>query len=157
MVYLLVGIQGSGKSTFAEKLSKSENIEIISTDSVRKNNKGIEESKVWDVVYKNIADAIKEGRDVIFDSTAINTKVRKRFFDRVQSYGVKVVAGAYYFDLDPDECFRRVQKRNEDKNELYLPPEVVYSYQEKLEKPELSEGFIFIKTVRDGKVIDWYE
>ena len=39
MIYMMVGIQGSGKTTLSNELSKKMNIEIVSTDMVRKNIK----------------------------------------------------------------------------------------------------------------------
>ena len=37
-IHLMVGIQGSGKTTFSKKLSEELGIKIISTDEVRKQN-----------------------------------------------------------------------------------------------------------------------
>ena len=50
-IHLMVGIQGSGKSTFSKKLSEQLNIIIASTDEVRKQNKGIDEQLVWPLAY----------------------------------------------------------------------------------------------------------
>ena len=153
MIHLLVGVQGSGKSTFARKYSKELNCKIISTDEIRKNNPGIIETDVWSKTYEVLAQSLKENIDVIFDATSITKKVRKRFFDEVSKYGVEVKAIAYYLKTDVNECASRVKARNENENELYLPPEVVYSYQEKLELPSLEEGFLEVKTVVDNEII----
>ena len=142
MIHMIVGIQGSGKTTFGKELAKEKgDIEIVSTDEVRKANPGIEEYKVWEIVYKRIAEIIKDGNDAIFDATSITRKVRKRFFDSVSSYGVKVEADCYFLDTDTDICEMRIKNRNEDPNELYLPIEVIYSYKERLEVPCIDEGF----------------
>ncbi len=152
MIHLLVGVQGSGKTTFAKVLSKELNCEVISTDYIRKNTPGILEKDVWELTYKALAKSLKENVDVIFDATSISNKVRKRFFDEVSKYGVDVKAIAYYLKTDVNDCFERVKNRNEDKNELYLPPEVVYSYHEKLEIPNIEEGFLDVKIVVDNKI-----
>ena len=96
MIHVIVGVQGSGKSTFAKELAQKENIEIVSTDAIRKNYKDIEEYRVWEMVYKRMAELTKQGNDCIFDATSITRNVRKRFFDNVGSYGVKVEADCYY-------------------------------------------------------------
>lgn len=153
MIHLLVGVQGSGKSTFARKYSKELNCKIISTDEIRKSNPGIIETDVWSKTYEVLAQSLKENIDVIFDATSITKKVRKRFFDEVSKYGVEVKAIAYFLQTDVNECVSRVKARNENANELYLPPEVVFSYQEKLEIPSLDEGFLEIKTVVDNEII----
>ena len=153
MIHLLVGVQGSGKSTFARKYSKELNCKIVSTDEIRKSNPGIVETDVWSKTYETLAQSLKDNIDVIFDATSITKKVRKRFFDEVSKYGVEVKAIAYYLQTDVNECVSRVKARNENANELYLPPEVVFSYQEKLELPSLEEGFLEIKTVVDNEII----
>ena len=38
--------------------------------------------------------------------------------------------------------------------ERYLPLEVVESYGKRVIKPTLDEGFVFIKTVKGGKIIE---
>ena len=149
MIHVIVGVQGSGKSTFARELAHKENIKIVSTDAIRKKYKDIEEYRVWEMVYKRMAELIKEGKDCIFDATSITRNVRKRFFDNVAAYGVKVDADCFYLDTDVDICERRVRERNLDNNELYLPVEVIYSYKERLEVPSIDEGFSKITVIRN--------
>ena len=55
------------------------------------------------------------------------------------------------------ECFNRVKIRNTKEGELYLPEEVVFSYNEKIIKPELSEGFVKINIVKDGTIVNTIE
>ena len=154
MIYMLVGIQGSGKSTFAKKLSEEKKIGIISTDHVRKMNPGIEEKLVWPTVYKQIYVACRHGVDAIFDATSITKKVRKRFFDEVEYLGLTPEVGVYNFVTPVDECVKRVIERNKNPNELFIPPEVVTKYASTKEEPTLDEGFVFIKTVKDGEVVE---
>ena len=79
MVHMLIGIQGSGKTTFATKLSQEKNCIVASTDYVRKHIKDVKESEVFETVYKMVAEAIKNNQDLIYDATNITPKVRKRF------------------------------------------------------------------------------
>ena len=152
MIHMLVGIQGSGKTTFANELKKELNCEIVSTDNVRK--LGVQESEVWKVVYQKCADALNEQKDVIYDATNITPKVRKRLFDEVTKLNATPLVGVYYFITDVKTCYERVKQRNKIEGELYLPEEVVFSYNEKLIEPTFDEDFIFIKKVLDGKVIE---
>lgn len=154
MIHLLVGIPGSGKSTFANELKDILNCEIISTDTVRNEHPDWEEPAIWVEVYKRAADALKNNIDVIFDATNPTEKVRQRFIDKVSEHGVKVIMGAYFFDTPWEECRERVIKRNEMPNERFLPPEVVESYGRSVTKPQLKEGFEFIKTIQYGKIVE---
>lgn len=154
MVHMLVGIQGSGKTTFALQLQKELNCDIASTDYVRKNYKNIDEKNVFSMVYELCAKELKNNKDIIYDATNITPKVRKRFFDEMVNLGVVPLVGAYYFDTDVNECFNRVKFRNTLENELYLPEEVVFSYHQKLIKPTFDEGFKFIKIVKEGNIVE---
>lgn len=153
MVHMLIGIQGSGKTTFANEFAKNNNCLIASTDYVRKNMKEIPESEVFPTVYKLIAEAVKNDQDIIYDATNITPNVRKRFFDEVGKHNVTPEVIAYYFDTDVMECFKRVKIRNTIEGELYLPEEVVFSYNEKIVRPTLEEGFKRIKIVKNGTIV----
>lgn len=154
IIHLMVGIQGSGKSTFSKKLSQELNIKIVSTDVVRQTVENIKEEDVWPTVYKMCAEELKSGKDVIFDATSITPKVRTRLIDNVKELYESFDVGCYFFDVDPTICKQRVEIRNKDKNELYLPVEVIDSYHERLIKPTISEGFVFVKTINElGSII----
>ena len=154
MIHMLIGIQGSGKSTFAKKLQKEINCKIISTDYIRANVKGIEEKDVWPMVYKMVYECVINNEDAIYDATNITPKVRKRFVDEVSKLGAIPIIGAYYFKENVDLCHERVIKRNTIEGELYLPPEVVFSYHEKIVEPSFEEGFYFIKTITNGEIVE---
>ena len=157
MVHMMVGIQGSGKSTFSSILANEINATIVSTDSVRMANPGINEDLVWPYVYKLVAECIKNNEEVIFDATSITPKVRKRFIENVELHNVKCEIIAYFFDVDKHICAARVEKRNKEENQINIPIEVIYSYSERLVPPTLDEGFVKIKIIRDGIVSEVIE
>ena len=65
MVHMLIGIQGSGKTTFAKQLQKELNCEIASTDYIRANYKDVKEADVFSMVYKMCSDALNNNKDII--------------------------------------------------------------------------------------------
>lgn len=65
ILHLMVGVQGSGKSTYSNKLNKEYGYKIISSDEVRKMHPDWEEIRVFPEVYR---------------LCAIETKRRKRCY-----------------------------------------------------------------------------
>lgn len=167
-VHLMIGIQGSGKSTFSRILSSKNNIKIVSTDVVRQANPDWPEDKIWPEVYRLTSELIKNGQDVIFDATNITPKVRERFINNVLNYfdNYDIINSitnctkdlpfeliGYFFNTDVNLCKLRVEKRNENPNELFLPPEVVYSYYERMVPPTYLEPFTLIYYVENNELI----
>lgn len=142
-IYLLIGIQGSGKSTYARKLSKDKNIDIVSTDIVRIKNKGIEEKDVWPTVYKTIADYVKT-KDVIFDATSITPKVRDRLKENLLAYGLKhnidYEIHALFFPTAAVTASARVDARNK-LGEYYVPLDIIPSFDNNIIPPTYEEEF----------------
>lgn len=73
-IHLMVGIQGSGKTTLAKKLSSALVAKIVSTDEVRKTFPMIDEKFIWPKVYEMCAKELINGKDVIFDATSIHLR-----------------------------------------------------------------------------------
>lgn len=150
---MLIGIPGSGKTTYSKELTTRYNAQVVSTDKVRQTYVGIEESEVFPTVYRMCNEYLSQGVNVILDATHITPKVRKRSFDALDAYNIEYEKVAYYFDTPVDECVRRVEKRNQDPNELQLPLEVVESYGNNIIKPSLEEGFKEIHIIVNGEEI----
>lgn len=144
LVHMMVGIPGSGKSTYSNKLHKEFGYPIVSTDVVRTLHPDWEESLIWPEVYRLCAEYLSNNQDIIYDATNITPKVRNRFCEEVNKIYAKYDRIAYYFDVPADVCMKRVDERNKIPGNLFLPPEVIISYGERIIKPTLEEGFIKI-------------
>ena len=138
---MLIGIPGSGKTTHSVELSKKYNAKVISSDKVRQTFAGIEEKDVFPTVYRLCIEELKNGVNVILDATHITPKVRKRTFDSLDQYGVPYDKIGIYFDTPVDVCVKRVEIRNQDPNELFLPLDVIESYGKNIVMPTKEEGF----------------
>ena len=149
-IHLMVGIQGSGKTTLAKKLASDLVAKIISTDEIRKTFLMIDEQFVWTKVYEMCANELINGRDVIFDATNITPNVRRRFFEKVSQYTKDFKIGCHYLDVPTDICKKRVERRNKINGELYLPIEVIDSYSKRLVSPSIDEGYVFIKIYNEN-------
>ncbi len=99
-VILGVGLPGSGKTSalkpFAEKYSHT----YISPDDIRAELLGdtANQSKnreVWDEAYKRTAEALQEGKTVVFDATFAKGTERRSFIDFVRAHGADKVQGVF--------------------------------------------------------------
>ena len=143
-VYMMIGIQGSGKTTFAKVLSKGFNISIVSSDELRTNNPDLKEELVFPTLYKICKDKILNNESFIYDATNITPKVRKRFVDSLTGLGVNrdlydIVA--VYFEPDVELSIERVNKRNKEPNERFMPLDVIKEYAKNIVEPTNDEGF----------------
>ena len=140
ILHLMVGIQGSGKSTYSKKLRDEFGYKIISSDEVRKMYPDWEEVKIFPEVYRLCAMELKEGNDVIFDATNITPKVRARNINLIREIYSDFEVYAYFINTNKELCKERVLKRNNMEGELFLPIEVIDSYYNNLVPPSLEEG-----------------
>ena len=111
-IHMMIGIPGSGKSTYALELSNKLNYKIISTDVVRIENPGIKEEDVWPKVYWMIAEELKSNDNVIYDATNITKKVRDRFKENLNKYLTNYQIKGYFLPTYHTICSERVDKRN---------------------------------------------
>ena len=140
ILHLMVGIQGSGKSTYSKKLRDEFGYKIISSDEVRIMHPDWEEVKIFPEVYRLCAMELKEGNDVIFDATNITPKVRARNINLIREIYSDFEVYAYFINTNKELCKERVLKRNNMEGELFLPIEVIDSYYNNLVPPSLEEG-----------------
>ena len=144
IVYMMVGIKGSGKTTYAKRMSKETGIEIVSTDTIRKEMIDFKESNVFPIVHERCKTLILNNKDLIFDATSITPSVRKRFIDSLKEIGVDrnmYEIHVYYFMPDLELSIERIKKRNEEGIERYMPLEVIEKYNNEIIPPTKEEGF----------------
>ena len=146
---MLIGIPGSGKTTYSSDLSKEYNAIVVSTDKVRQTYVGIDEKDVFPTVYKMCYEELNAGSNVILDATHITPKVRKRSFDALDTFGISYDKVAVYIDTPVEECVRRVEIRNQDPTELFLPLDVIVSYGKNIVPPSSEEGFVEIRVIKN--------
>lgn len=136
---MLVGVPGSGKSTYAkEKLKTESSTKYFSSDAIRAEIYGDENcqddpNRVFTLMQERTLEALKNGYNVIYDATNITRKNRKRILDRLPSYVHKSCIIVW---APIDECIRRDLQRDRTVGEA-----VIWKMLKCFEAPFYDEGF----------------
>lgn len=153
-LYMMIGLPASGKSTIAEKISKSEGAIIVSSDEIRKELLGdINDQSKNNLIFETVEERIKfclaNNQDVIFDATNINYKKRRAFLQRMRSlYSFEAIA--ILIATPYEECLIRNVQR-----ERKVPEEVIKKMYYSFYVPQYYEGFDYIRIV--GDPTEWSE
>jgi predicted kinase len=134
-LFLICGLPGSGKTTFAKKLESSQHALRLSPDawiskilantgtpSERDRLRPAIEAVQWDVAQRVLA----LGKDVILEWGFWSHAERQYWRQEAEKLGVRVEI--HYFDVPLDELWQRLSKRNEQ-----LPPDTFVVSKENLE------------------------
>lgn len=139
---MMVGIPGSGKSTFANLYAKNANAIIISSDSIRKELFGSEEiqdnnNKVFDIMRQRTIDALKNGFNVVYDATNCSAKYRKNILQSISKVNCRKMA--VIIATPVEQC-----KYNNLKRERKVPVSVIDKMYHNFQFPMYQEGFDYI-------------
>lgn len=146
--HFLIGIPGSGKSTFAQHLAKLTNSEIISTDSIRASLYGAEIIQgnwleIEAEVIKKIKAATSKAKTVVYDATNAKLVWRKAFLEKFSTEEIEWIA--WYLKTPLETCKQRNQNRSR-----IVPDEVIKGmYRELINfPPHVAEGFAAVNIVK---------
>jgi predicted kinase len=143
--YQLVGVPGSGKSTWVKNQDWTSDCVVVSTDEFVEAyaiEVGSTYSEVFEdymqIAVKLMADKVvcarEAGKDIIWDQTSTSVKARARKFNMLPDYEHIAVV---FKTPEPDELARRLASRP-GKN---IPDHVMRSMIDHFEMPSLEEGF----------------
>lgn len=136
---VMVGISGSGKSTYANGLKTSLNAQLVETDAIRLELTGNSEdqsqnSRVFDVAKKRVNDHLSQGKNTIIDATSLSTKDRADWIDIGKARDAEI--RAYFIDTPVSTC-----KSQNNKRQRKVPEWVIDRQADKLFAPTKAEGF----------------
>ena len=139
-LYVMIGIPGSGKSFISEKLATKHNAIVFSSDAYRLKVCGDENcqdrnQEVFSLLYKELRQALIEGKNCIFDATNVTRKDRSRIFNQINGIdNVEVIA--YVMRTPLEVCIEQDLHR-----ERCVSREVIKKFLYKYEFPQRFEGF----------------
>ncbi|MEH2393496.1 MAG: ATP-binding protein [Nostoc sp.] len=154
--HFLIGVPGSGKSTFACELAKLGNYRIVSTDAIRQQLYGDasvqgEWSQVEEKVISEIVDAIALGIGVIYDATNAKRIWRMDLLSKLnlsvaslKQHGGKIKWMAWYLQTLIATCKLWNQKRDRQ-----VPDMIIENMHKSLQDfpPVAAEGFAAVKEI----------
>ena len=142
---VMIGISGSGKSTYANGLKTSLNAQLVETDAIRLELAGDAEDQskngqVFTIAKKRVNDYLSQGKNTIIDATSLSIKDRKDWIDIGKANNAEV--RAYFIDTPVSDC-----KAQNNKRERKVPEWVIDKQASKLFGPTKSEGFDSVTTI----------
>lgn len=152
---IMIGIPGSGKSNYAKKCLINDNTEYLSSDDIRIELYGFEDQTHNDVVFetmkKRTINALREGKDVIYDATNLSKKRRSSIISEARKLSAQINA---YLCCTPINI---ILERNITRVERQLPWDKLVQMIQGIEPPMYYEGFDNIYLIDGGMYNDVYD
>lgn len=142
---IMVGLPGSGKSTYTAKYEIQDRTTIVSTDEIRRELYGNPEIQgtaqdVFNEAYRRIEIALRAGDTVVFDATNLKARNRKYLCNRFRPIADTIIAE--YMAVSVDECIAR-----DDHRSRIVGAEVIQRMAKSMSEPRLDEGFDLVHIV----------
>ncbi|AQQ52516.1 AAA family ATPase [Planococcus lenghuensis] len=136
---MLIGLPGSGKSTYAENFLASNSGWLhISSDRIARSRFGADEEidyrEVFEEMYQQTAAALAAGHHVLYDATNLASTRRRSFLNRIGRPNAEAVV------LRTSYSLLKERNRNRDSRER-VPDHVLERYIRAFQFPRFNEGF----------------
>ncbi len=134
---VLVGLQGSGKSTlYRERYAETH--ALVSKDLLRRGGNKDERQR------RRIEEAFAAGRSVVVDNTNVRREDRARLLALARAHGARALC--LYFPPDVRASLERNRRRE---GRARVPDVAIYTAAKRLEPPDRNEGFDELWLVRN--------
>jgi len=152
-LYVLCGFPYSGKSYIAKELVKKTDIMFVSIDDIFHskgfnwdNNKlpNAEEWKeIFDISYIQSQDALKIGKNVLYDSTNHTKESRNKL--REVAYSVNAKSAVIYIQTSVETVWKRWEENLNTKDRSVVSKELVQMTIDGFEVPDKDENVLIIE------------
>lgn len=149
IAYMLVGVPGSGKSTWAEPYLTREGYGLVSSDAYIEKVAAMA-GKTYGEVFKQSIDAATKWMNecveryvtalqgIVWDQTNLTRKSRRKKLDTLIAAGYDVVAVTFEI---PDVCLEQRRRERAAKTGKTIAPSILESMGKTYERPTRPEGF----------------
>lgn len=148
---MIIGLPGSGKSSYVKKFLLNDNCVYLSSDVIRMEMFGFEDQtqndKVFNKMKNDTISALSLGKDVVYDATNISKKRRQNIIKLAKETGAKING---YLLCTPIPV---VLERNITRTERKIPWDKLVQMIQTIEVPMYYEGFDNIYLI-DGQLSD---
>lgn len=152
VLYMPIGVPGSGKSTYYKNNFNEDETVLVSSDAIRKEVFGDENdqehnSEVFELMRKRTIEALKNNKDVYYDSTNISSKRRIGLFNCSKDIrNAEKVAIVFCTPLE-------VAIERNNNRERKVPKDVIISMAKRFDVPHMNEGYSDIILYREDSFL----
>ena len=141
---MMVGLVGSGKSTYAKQLAKKMSAKVFSSDELREEmfddvDNQENNQKLFQELHKRIKECLRSGNNAIYDATNISSKRRRGFLDKLKN--IDCIKRCVIMATPYERCLEN--NRNRDR---VVPEWVINRMYRSFNTPAYFEGFDSIHT-----------
>lgn len=137
-LHMMIGGIGTGKSTFAQKMSKEQGLNIFSADKIEEENSHLSDKEIVDLLENMFNNQIMSGESFILDGKCLTAGERKNIISKAVANGYTV----YGYDFGSGNIVSLLRRMNNPRKFLRDFWEGVYqSDQRNYVEPEVEEGF----------------
>lgn len=139
----MLGLTGSGKSTYSKSLADKLGVERFAFDieyaklgGNLRDHRWDEDvaAKAYDLMKSWMIERLNQNKSVVLDYCPWLKEDRAAFLKLIDSLGAK--SHVFYFDVDPEELWRRLSKRNETPGySQYVTREMLDDFMKRFDAP----------------------
>ena len=144
----MLGLPGSGKTTFSKTLQQQLNIPRLSLDEEYSRLGGNLANTKWDItieaaanqsIKSTLKEIVSQGGSVILDFCPWRIEDRQKYKDYIESIGAN--SHLYYFDISNNELKRRLVARNmtQSNDTHVVTPEMLEAFTNRFDPPHNEE------------------
>lgn len=146
IVYMMLGVTGSGKTTFAYTLGKEHHIDVLSLDKEYEQQGGNLRDHRWNheaataagnIIKQKVREYITSNQSVVLDFCPWTKNERLEYRQFIEGLGATCVI--YYFDVSFEELLKRLTAR---KDGQIVTSDMLTDFFDKFEPPTSDEEFI---------------